>query len=137
MGEAFKRARAAAFDHQNHRHYQALVDGDLLRMARTDETRCEVSCPLTNTGTGLSVGSECLLVQNDNGDCDVVHGNVVVGRLPPEARSTIAACQQAAAVCERARLWDRPMGVIEADLERRMARLRRKSFARRTLDRAA
>ena len=49
----------------------------------------------------------------------------------------LAACQQAAAVCERARLWDRPMGVIEVDLERRMARLRRKSFALRTLGRAA
>lgn len=96
MGEAFKRKRAAAFDHQNHRHYQALIDSDLLRMARTEETRCEVTCPLTNTGTGLSVGSECLLVQNDNGDCDVVHGNVVVGRLPPEAKSAIAACQLAA-----------------------------------------
>ncbi|MEP7360190.1 MAG: ribonuclease H-like domain-containing protein [Chloroflexota bacterium] len=49
----------------------------------------------------------------------------------------LAACHEAAAVAERARLWDRPMAAIEADLERRMARLRRKSFARRTMRRAA
>jgi uncharacterized protein YprB with RNaseH-like and TPR domain len=49
----------------------------------------------------------------------------------------LTACHEAAAVAERARLWDRPMTAIEADLERRMARLRRKSFARRTLSRAA
>lgn len=49
----------------------------------------------------------------------------------------LAACHAAAAVAERARLWDRPMTAIEADLERRMARLRRKSFVRRTLSRAA
>jgi hypothetical protein len=41
----------------------------------------------------------------------------------------LAACHEAAAVAERARLWDRPMLSIEADLERRLARLRRKSFA--------
>jgi uncharacterized protein YprB with RNaseH-like and TPR domain len=54
-----------------------------------------------------------------------------------DVAGALAACHEAAAVCERARLWDRPMAAIEADLERRMTRLRRKSFARRTLSRAA
>ncbi len=54
-----------------------------------------------------------------------------------DVAGALAACHAAAAVAERARLWDRPMLAIEADLERRMARLRRKSFARRTLHRAA
>ena len=87
MGEAFKRMRAAAFEQQRHRHYQALVSEDLLRIARSSETRVEVRCPLTNAGTGLTVGSHCLVRQNDNGECDVVHGNLVVGRLPPTSRS--------------------------------------------------
>jgi len=46
-----------------------------------------------------------------------------------DVAGALAACQEAAAVAERARLWDRPMAAIEADLERRLARLRRKSFA--------
>jgi hypothetical protein len=54
-----------------------------------------------------------------------------------DVHGALDACKEAAAVCERARLWDRPMLAIEADLERRMARLRRKSFARRALSRAA
>jgi hypothetical protein len=54
-----------------------------------------------------------------------------------DVAGALAACQEAAAVAERARLWDRPMLAIEADLMRRMARLRRKSFARRTISRAA
>jgi uncharacterized protein YprB with RNaseH-like and TPR domain len=54
-----------------------------------------------------------------------------------DVAGALAACQEAAVVAERARLWDRPMLAIEADLMRRMARLRRKSFARRNLSRAA
>ncbi len=54
-----------------------------------------------------------------------------------DVAGALAACREAAAVAERARLWDRPMAAIEADLARRMARLRRKSFVRRTLSRAA
>lgn len=54
-----------------------------------------------------------------------------------DIHAALAACREAAAVAERARLWDRPMLAIEADLVRRMARLRRKSFARRTISRAA
>ncbi|MEP7378904.1 MAG: ribonuclease H-like domain-containing protein [Chloroflexota bacterium] len=54
-----------------------------------------------------------------------------------DVAGALAACHEAAAVAERARLWDRPMTLIEADLARRMARLRRKSFARRTLRRTA
>ena len=46
-----------------------------------------------------------------------------------DVTGALAACREAATVAERARLWDRPMAAIEADLERRMARLRRKSFA--------
>lgn len=54
-----------------------------------------------------------------------------------DVAGALAACHEAAAVAERARLWDRPMTLIESDLARRMARLRRKSFARRTVRRAA
>lgn len=54
-----------------------------------------------------------------------------------DVAGALAACREAAAVAERARLWDRPMAAIEADLARRMTRLRRKSFARRALSRAA
>ena len=54
-----------------------------------------------------------------------------------DVAGALAACREAAAVAERARLWDRPMLAIEADLERRLVRLRRKSFARRTLSCAA
>jgi tetratricopeptide (TPR) repeat protein len=54
-----------------------------------------------------------------------------------DIHGALAACREAASVAERARLWDRPMLAIEADLARRMARLRRKSFARRTQARAA
>ena len=54
-----------------------------------------------------------------------------------DVAGALAACREAAVVAERARLWERPMLAIEADLARRMARLRRKSFARRTLGRAA
>ncbi len=54
-----------------------------------------------------------------------------------DVAGALAACHQAAAVAERSRLWDRPMLAVESDLARRMVRLRRKSFARRTLCRAA
>jgi hypothetical protein len=55
-----------------------------------------------------------------------------------DVAGALAACHAAAGVAERARLWDRPMLAIEADLERRMARLRRKSFrGARHLSRAA
>jgi len=91
VGEAFKRKRAAAFQHQRHRHYQGLVKRDLISMMRSSETRFEVTCALTNPNTGLVVGSRCLVRQNDNGECDVVHGNIVVAHLPPEARGTIDA----------------------------------------------
>ncbi|MEP7159344.1 MAG: ribonuclease H-like domain-containing protein [Chloroflexota bacterium] len=53
-----------------------------------------------------------------------------------DVAGALAACQQAAAVAERARLWDRPMLAVESDLARRMARLRRKSFRRERLSRA-
>jgi hypothetical protein len=54
-----------------------------------------------------------------------------------DVAGALAACHQAAVVAERARLWHGPMLEVEADLARRMARLRRKSFARRALSRAA
>ena len=45
------------------------------------------------------------------------------------------ACRQASAVAERARVWDRPMLATEADLARRVARLRRRSLALRRFSR--
>lgn len=93
MGEAFKRARAAPFQHQRSRPYQALVERDLLRISRTTESRFEVNLRLTNSSTGLQVGSRCVLRASE-GDHDLLHGNMVVGRLPPEARVTVAACKQ-------------------------------------------
>jgi hypothetical protein len=94
VGEAFKRKRAARFDHQNHRHYQALVDRDLLRVSRATVTRFEVSARVAND-TGLVVGSHCL-VQERDGEYDVLHGNIIVARLPAEARDTLVACKQVA-----------------------------------------
>jgi hypothetical protein len=54
-----------------------------------------------------------------------------------DVAAALVACQQAAAVAERARMWDRPMLAVESDLARRMARLRRKSFGRERFSRAA
>ena len=87
--------RAAAFNHQNDRHYQTLVDGDLLRISRATETRVEVSAHLSNEATGLAVGSQCIVYERD-GEYDVLHGNIVVARLPAEARETLAACARRA-----------------------------------------
>jgi hypothetical protein len=86
--------RAAQFDHQNDRHYQGLVERDLLRVSRATETRFEVTARVAND-TGLAVGSHCLVHERD-GEYDVLHGNIVVARLPEEARDTLAACKQAA-----------------------------------------
>ena len=49
----------------------------------------------------------------------------------------LAACQQASAVAERARAWGEPLFAVEADLARRLPRLRRLSFRRRPLRGAA
>ena len=95
MGEAFRRKRAARFDHLNHRHYQAFVERDLLRIARATETHFEVSARLTNGTTGLVVGSHCL-VRERGGEYDVLHGNIVVARLPAEAKDTLTACTRVA-----------------------------------------
>jgi hypothetical protein len=45
----------------------------------------------------------------------------------------LAACQQASNVCVRARAWGEPLLAVEADLARRLPRLRRLSFRRRPL----
>lgn len=87
--------RAAAFTHQRSQPYQALVATDLLRLSRETHARFEVTVRLTNDTTGLAVGSRCILRETD-GEHDVVHGNVVVARLPAEATDAIAACKEAA-----------------------------------------
>jgi len=87
--------RAARFQHQSHRNYQALVDRDLLRISRGTETSFEVSVRLTNATTDLTVGSPCLVRERD-GRHEVLHGNIVVARLAPEAQETLAACMHAA-----------------------------------------
>jgi hypothetical protein len=92
VGEAFRRNRAAAFHHRRHRYYQMLVDGELLRMARATDTRCELSGRLSNQATGLAVGSHCI-VRDNRGDYEIVHGNMVVGQLPAEANATLGACR--------------------------------------------
>jgi hypothetical protein len=45
----------------------------------------------------------------------------------------LEACQQAAGVAERARTWGSPLFAVEADLARRLPRLRRLAFRRRPL----
>ena len=95
MGEAFKRRRAAAFEHQRSRAYQALVDQDLIRASRATEVRFEVTTRLSNSTTGLALGSHCL-VRERGGEYEVVHGNLVVAQLPQEACDAIVACKQAA-----------------------------------------
>jgi hypothetical protein len=87
--------RAAPFNHQNDRHYQTLVDDDLLRIARATETRVEVTARLSNAATGLAIGSQCIVREKD-GEYDVLHGNMVVAQLPAEAKETLAACVQRA-----------------------------------------
>jgi hypothetical protein len=59
VGEAFKRMRAAQFDHQNDRHYQGLVERDLLRVSRATETRFEVTARVANDSgaSGLDVAA--------------------------------------------------------------------------------
>lgn len=95
VGEAFKRMRAAAFENQRSRPYQALVKEDLLRASRSTETRFEVTARLANGGIGLAVGSRCIVRETD-GAYEVVYGNMAVGRLPVEANDAISACKEAA-----------------------------------------
>lgn len=48
-----------------------------------------------------------------------------------DVAGALVACQQAGAVAERARAWGEPLYAVEADLARRLPRLRRLSFRRR------
>jgi hypothetical protein len=96
VGEALKRKRVARFDHQNHRHYQSLIDGDLFRLARSTDTRFEINVRLSNGGEGLAVGSDCLIRPNRVGDFEVVHGNIVVAGVPSAARDALSAWERIA-----------------------------------------
>ncbi len=50
-----------------------------------------------------------------------------------DINGALAACQQAMSICERARTWGEPLIAVEADLARRLPRLRRLAFRRRPL----
>ena len=49
----------------------------------------------------------------------------------------LEACNQASAIADRARMWGDPLAAVEADLARRLPRLRRLAFRRRPLSRGA
>jgi hypothetical protein len=52
---------------------------------------------LSNTTTGLTVGTACLITPTATGDqYQVLHGNRVVGTLPPEAASVLRNFEQIA-----------------------------------------
>jgi hypothetical protein len=93
--EGFRRKRAASFVHRRSRPYQMLVEQDMIRAARATQTRFEVRVRLSNKGTGITVGTRCI-VRESNGKYDLVHGNIVVAHLAPDADDTIRACKQAA-----------------------------------------
>jgi hypothetical protein len=95
VGEAFKRNRAAQFQHQSHRAFQKLISRDLLRISRGEEIRFELNARLANNTTGLAVGSHCIVLEN-GGSHDVIHGNIVIARVPAEATEMLAACKQVA-----------------------------------------
>ena len=52
-----------------------------------------------------------------------------------DVTAAIAACQQAAGIADRARAWGQPLFKVEVDLARRLPRLRRIAFRRRTVSR--
>lgn len=85
MGEAFKRARAAAFEHQRNEGKQELLSVDLFRVSRRATNAEEIRTTLHSHSGGLGVGARCLLMPSGGGGYNVVHGNTVVGTLPPEA----------------------------------------------------
>lgn len=95
MGEAFKRKRAAAFKHRRHRPYQALIADDLLRLARSTEAAVEVQARLSHRDVAPAVGAQCL-VREVNGAYVLIHGNMVLSTLPPEASSVLSRCRDAA-----------------------------------------
>lgn len=97
MGEAFKRIRAASFKQQRSGPYQALVDANLLTLSRATTTSYGLSARLSNDGTGLTVGSTCLVMPAAaEGQYEVVYGNRVVATLPPEAIPIIHAIEKLA-----------------------------------------
>jgi hypothetical protein len=85
VGEAFKRARAEAFEHRRWGDHQELLDANLLRISRASENQREIKTRLTDDNTGLVVGSSCMVMPSNDGQFQVVHGNTAVSVLPQEA----------------------------------------------------
>lgn len=86
MGEGFRRARAAAFQQQRNRQYQALLNATLLTLSRTTTTRFGLSARLANANANLAVGTVCMIAMTrDGGQYELIHGNRVIGALSPEA----------------------------------------------------
>ena len=108
---------------QIHRHLSAERARLLARLGRRADAHAAWLEIAARGGPGAALAWLHVARHREHVECDVA--------------GALAACREAAAVAERARLWDRPMLAVEADLERRLVRLRRKSFARRTLSRAA
>lgn len=96
MGEAFKRLRAKSFKHQRHHAYQRLIDHDLLKLARSNDVTREITGRRSDAGSDLEPGTPCFIRNGSAGDYDVVHGNVVIAKVPPEARDVIDSCSVAA-----------------------------------------
>jgi hypothetical protein len=97
VGEAFKRIRAASFKQMRSGPYQALVDANLFALSRATTTTYGLSARMLNSTTGLSVGGSCLVVAGTAEDeYLVVHGNIVVANLPPEASPIMRSLKQIA-----------------------------------------
>ncbi len=88
MGEAWKKKRAAGFRHRASIHYELLVADSLLRLARKTKMTPEITARLMN-GHALRVGDNCLLQPDGSGGHQVVHGNLTVAQLSPEAQDAV------------------------------------------------
>ena len=104
-----------------HRHLSAERARLLARLGRRDEAHAAWLEIAARGGPGAALAWLHVASHREHVERDVA--------------GALAACHEAAAIAERARLWDRPMHAIESDLERRMTRLRRRSFPRRSLSR--
>lgn len=88
MGEAFKRARAEAFEHKRNTEHQESLDADLFRMSRRTQHDYAISTRITEPGWALDVGCRCLIAPL-NGTYQVIYGNTTVSKLPAEGAALV------------------------------------------------
>lgn len=106
---------------QLHRHLSAERARLLARLGRRPEAYAAWHDIAARGGPGAALAWLHVARQREHAERDI--------------DGALEACRAAAAVAERARAWERPMLAIEADLLRRLPRLRRKSLAARRFSR--